>query len=647
MRRPSSKLRANETRLLEHPDEDARVTFGHERRKVAWIDEPTRIPERGVDGAKLGGGGHVRHCEPPECGRVARAREQERLARFAVPPCTTHHLHEALDRVRVVDEADEPHVGLVDAHAERGRRDDRLRSSGHEVVLDARSLLGFEPRVVVLGPEAVAAEDASELLGRAARACVHDRGAAAQRAEPLDEDCEPIVRVRDLLDVVAQVRAHDARMDDIERPPECLADIERRLRGRRRCHPEHRRLPQGFEAAPDEEVVGTEVVAPHAHAVHLVHDHEPDPHVSEELDEARLPQALWRRVHEACRTGGDSGEPFGRLLCCERRVDEGRGGSDLRRQLVDLVLHQRNQRREHERGLGAQHRSELVGERFPRAGRHEGERVSPLDCGAYDLLLPWAERVEAEQVAKRGDELGQAREYRSPVGWPVSGQGFDAKFLAGPRGERDVEPTFEESPCVPQHHVGVVVELCDQALERARTEDTLERRSVLGYFCPLSGHLWRDLEMELDAIRTSHAEGLVGIRGRPGESSGAVRKVERVAVPLEREDLLRQACEHGVGAPGGRERDREDSHLGRRSGIHTCPEAGCEELDTEADTPVRLVCRHCLRDEALLAREPRQRRIVDGAHRPAHRDDRVELTPVGQRLALVELDAGELDAAVV
>ena len=232
-------------------------------------------------------------------GRVARAREQEGLAGLAVAAGAPDHLDVPLERVRVVDEADEPHIGLVDAHAERRRGDDHLCPSGHEVVLNARALLGFEARVVVLGPDSMAAEDARELLRRSPRARVDDRGAAAQRAQPLDEDRDAVFRVGDLLDVVPEVRAHDARVHHVERPTERLPDVARCLRRRRRGHAEERRVAECLEAATDEEVVGTKVVAPHAHAVHLVHDDEPDADVGEELDEARLPQALGRGVDES------------------------------------------------------------------------------------------------------------------------------------------------------------------------------------------------------------------------------------------------------------------------------------------------------------------------------------------------------------
>ena len=76
-----------------------------------------------------------------------------------------------------------------------------------------------------------------------------------------------------------------------------------------------------------------------------------------------------------------------------------------RRQLVDLILHQRDQRREDERRLGPQHRRELVGERLARAGGHQRERVAALDGRAHDLLLAGPELVEPEQSSQLGPEI--------------------------------------------------------------------------------------------------------------------------------------------------------------------------------------------------------------------------------------------------
>ena len=97
-------------------------------------------------------------------------------------------------------------------------------------------------------------------------------------------------------------------MDDLERAAERFSDVARRLRRRGRGHPEQRRFAECLETPPDEEVVGAEVVSPHAHAVHLVDDDEPDADVGEELHEAGLPQALGRRVDEAGLSGRDAGK---------------------------------------------------------------------------------------------------------------------------------------------------------------------------------------------------------------------------------------------------------------------------------------------------------------------------------------------------
>ena len=209
-------------------------------------------------------------------GGVGRARQQQRLARLSVAAAAPDHLHVALERVRVVEEADEAHVRLVDSHPERGRRDDAADPAADEVVLHARALVGLETGVVVLEPQPVAAQRARDALAGVARAGVDDRAAVAHRTEPLDEDPEAILVAADLLDVVAEVRPHDARPDDLEVAAERRGDLRRGGRGRGGGHPEHGRVAERLERAADEEVVGPEVVPPHADAVHLVDHDEAD-----------------------------------------------------------------------------------------------------------------------------------------------------------------------------------------------------------------------------------------------------------------------------------------------------------------------------------------------------------------------------------
>ena len=71
-----------------------------------------------------------------------------------------------------------------------------------------------------------------------------------------------------------------------------------------------------------------------------------------------------------------------------------------------------------------------------------------------------------------------------------------------------------------------------------------------------------------------------------------------------------------------------------------------QQLHPEADAEERPAGLDRLAHQLALGREPRVVGVVAGAHRPAHRQHRVELAPVGQRLALVDLDRDRLGAAL-
>jgi hypothetical protein len=67
---------------------------------------------------------------------------------------------------------------------------------------------------------------------------------------------------------------------------------------------------------------------------------------------------------------------------------------------VDLVLHQRNQRRHDHREAVQHQRRELVAEALTAAGRKDRERRAAVQECVDDLLLAGAERREAEPLGK-------------------------------------------------------------------------------------------------------------------------------------------------------------------------------------------------------------------------------------------------------
>ena len=201
----------------------------------------------------------------------------------------------------------------------------------------------------------------------------------------------------------------------------------------------------GEEAAQASEVdvLGTEVVAPLRDAVRLVDGEEGDGDagiglsaqielgllaVARRVAGAALPRhrasahrAASRRASAQTIEEALGHEPFGRhveqvelagvqerqhparLGRLERRVVE-RGPHAAGAQGVDLVLHQRDERRDHDADAGSQQRRDLVAERLAAAGRHEDEAASPGGDVLDDLLLLRPERGEAEDVAQHASQ---------------------------------------------------------------------------------------------------------------------------------------------------------------------------------------------------------------------------------------------------
>ncbi len=193
--------------------------------------------------------------------------------------------------------------------------------AGEEGVLRRRPLVRLHPGVVVERADAVAAEEAREPLARLAGAGVDDRRAVRPREPRQQRPLAVLLRV-DGVDGVAEVRPDDARAHDVEVAAERAADLGLGVGGGGGGEAEHRRLPELGERGPDEQVVRAEVVAPHAHAVHLVDDDEADPRGRERLDEVAPPQALGRGEQERHAAGGERAEP--RLDLVRRRATSSR-----------------------------------------------------------------------------------------------------------------------------------------------------------------------------------------------------------------------------------------------------------------------------------------------------------------------------------
>jgi hypothetical protein len=152
-------------------------------------------------------------------------------------------------------------------------------------------------------------------------------------------------------------------------------------------------------------------VAPLRDAVGLVDDEQRDLDVDEALAEARIRQPLGRDVGDARALVGEPGQRGGLVARRHRRVEPHDVDAQLD-QLVVLILHQRDQRRHHQRDAGQLERRQLVAQRLARAGRHDRQRVDAGHDVADRQRLAGAERGDAE--APRAD-LEQVRLERRAV----------------------------------------------------------------------------------------------------------------------------------------------------------------------------------------------------------------------------------------
>ena len=269
-----------------------------------------------------------------------------------------------------------------------------------------------EPRVVGDRLHAeLRAEPARQPVALRARARVDDPG---QRAGLAQRRGDPAVdrllrRARD--DRERQVRPVEPGRDAHGiAQPEPLHDVRRDLRRRRRGRRRDRLRAEPARRVGEPEVVRPEVVPPLGDAVRLVDHEQPDVRVADPLQEARRGEPLRRDVEQPHVARGRALDrpPVGRgvLLGVDERHPAGRHALDR----LDLVLHQRHERRHHEREVRAHQRRQLVAERLARARGHHHQHVARREARLDRLALARPEGLEAEQLAQRRARLRGARD---------------------------------------------------------------------------------------------------------------------------------------------------------------------------------------------------------------------------------------------
>ena len=278
----------------------------------------------------------------------------------AVAPRPPRLLVVLLEREGQAGVDDLAHRGDVDAHPEGAGGDRDPHLAGGEALLGERALLGAELGVVEHGRMA-ALEPRRQRRGPGAGARVDDGVAATGVDELLDPLQLRLLVAHPLRGEVEVGTGEPVHRLEGSAQPQPPGDVGTHLRGGGRGAGDELDGGERRRDLADPQVVAAEVVAPFGDAVRLVDDDPAWPHPVEHVAQVGADQPLRGDVEEpdrAVAVGALDPPLLGRVEVGVER----RGGHAELLQGVDLVLHQRDQRRhDHRRRLG-EHRRELVAE---------------------------------------------------------------------------------------------------------------------------------------------------------------------------------------------------------------------------------------------------------------------------------------------
>lgn len=298
-------------------------------------------------------------------------------------------------------------VAFVDAHPERDGCHHDGAGAAHEPILRSGAFFIRETRVI----SARGQPGFGQLRGDGLRGFLQgdvDNGRARRlRGEPAAQPREGVGHNTgcDAQGEVWPVKAGVRHVPGIE--PETLGDVSRDGRGGGGGERQHAFDFERLRQPGELEVVGAKIVAPLRDAMRLIDHQERDLERTQRREKALVGEPLRRRVKQF------------QLARLESRVHsaqfiEREAGIDPRRRHValpkegDLVAHERDERRHHERQAEQVQGGQLVAKALARSGRENGERRAAVEKGADDLFLPGAERVEPECLAQGFCGIGRS-----------------------------------------------------------------------------------------------------------------------------------------------------------------------------------------------------------------------------------------------
>ncbi len=140
-------------------------------------------------------------------------------------------------------------------------------------------------------------------------------------------------------------------------------------------------------------------------------------HALEPVDCLRTRQPLRREIQQPVSPFAGVGNHLGLLLLGDRAVQQRRVDSHLP-ELHHLILHQRDQRRNHDHRFFLEQRSrQLITQRLAAARRHHDASIVTIQQAAHNAFLQWTERAISPVAAQRCENIflrNHLKQYKSP-----------------------------------------------------------------------------------------------------------------------------------------------------------------------------------------------------------------------------------------
>ena len=144
-----------------------------------------------------------------------------------------------------------------------------------------------------------------------------------------------------------------------------------------------------------------EIVTPLADAMSLVDREAGNFQARGKIEKSRRQQPLRRDEYKMMPAAGDLALDVTQLHLIHPAMERRRRIA-RQAQRIDLVLHQRDQRRDHDVGASRDRGRHLVAERLAAPGRHHDQRVAPLESGLDSLRLQRPQTLKSPKPPQNG-----------------------------------------------------------------------------------------------------------------------------------------------------------------------------------------------------------------------------------------------------